>query len=188
MDWDGATRDQYATLLPRLASRADLSDLMGQLYGEMDTSHTYVWGGDPGVQVPHVASGMLGADLQREGNAYKVTRIYRGDAADRVRSPLDEPGVGVKEGDYILAVDREPFGGDRPSWPAMADLAGKEIQLTVNDKPAVDGSREVTVVPLGQRARSALLRLGAAATASTSAEKTGGKIGYIHLPDMGRTA
>ena len=80
LDWN-ALRDQYATLLPRLASRADLTDLLGQLFGEVNTSHSYVWGGDPGVRVARVSTGMLGCDAVREGDAYKVVKIYRGDAA-----------------------------------------------------------------------------------------------------------
>ena len=183
VDWE-AKRDQYATLLPRLTSRADLSDLMGQLYGEMCTSHTYVWGGDPGVHAPRLSVGLLGADLEREGDAYRVTRIYRGDDADRVRSPLDEPGVGVEAGDYILAVDRAPFDDGRPFLAAMADRAGKEIQLTVNDKPSLDGAREVVVVPLGSEHD---LRYSDWVRRNREyvAEKTGGRIGYIHIPDMG---
>ncbi len=183
VDWE-AKRDQYATLLPRLTSRADLSDLLGQLYGEMCTSHTYVWGGDSGVDVPHISTGLLGADLVREGKAYKVARIYRADDADRVRSPLQEPGVDVKEGDYILAVNRLPFDGQHPFHSAMANLAGNEVLLTVNDKPKMDGSREVMVVPLGSESD---LRYADWVRRNREyvAEKTGGKIGYIHVPDMG---
>ncbi len=183
VDWE-AKRDQYATLLPRLSNRSDLSDLIGQLYGEMATSHTYVWGGDSAVKLPHVSTGMLGADLAREGKAYKVTRIYRADDADRVRSPLLEPGVNVKEGDYILAVNRTPFDGMHSFYSSMEDLSDKSVQLTVNDKPSMDGAREVTVVPMGSESD---LRYSDWVRHNREyvAKKTDGKIGYIHLPDMG---
>jgi len=97
VDWRGI-RDQYASLLPRLGSRSDLRDLIAEMIGELSTSHTYVYGGDRGLTVPAVSTGLLGVDVQREGDFFRVTRLYRGDAADNVRSPLSEPGVEVKKG------------------------------------------------------------------------------------------
>ena len=64
VDWK-AVRDQYATLLPRLATRDDLRDLLGELIGELNTSHTYVWGGDPGVQIPPRRDGTPRAPISR---------------------------------------------------------------------------------------------------------------------------
>jgi tricorn protease len=184
LDWD-AIYEQYATLLPRVASRADLSDLIGQMIGELATSHTYVFGGDPGVQVPQVATGLLGADLVREAAAWRVERIYRGDAADLVRSPLSEPGVDVEEGDFVLEVNRRPVPADRPFHAALADLAGKKVLLTVNDRPTREGAREVVVVPLRSE-RPLRYADWVRRNREQVAEKTGGRIGYIHIPDMGR--
>jgi len=182
VDWN-AVRDQYAQLLPRLASRADLSDLLGQMYGEVSTSHNYVFGGDPGVSVNRVSTGLLGADLVREDQYYRVQTIYRGDPADRVRSPLDEPGVNVKEGEYILAINRLPVNGDRPFQAHLASLAGKEVLLTVNTEPTLEGSREVVVVPLGSEGD---LRYSHWVRQNREyvLAQTDGKIGYIHIPDM----
>jgi tricorn protease len=182
LDWK-AVGDHYAALLPRLADRSDLSDLIGEMIAELNTSHTYVFGGDPGVHVPHVSTGLLGADVEREGTAYKVVRIYRGDPADNVRSPLDEPGVNVSEGEFILAVNHRAFVEDKPFIAAFEDLAGKDVVLTVNSKPAADGARDVVVKPLGGDSE-----LRYADWVRTNREyvaaKTGGKIGYIHLTDM----
>jgi tricorn protease len=182
VDW-AKVRDQYASLLPRLGSRADLTDLIGQIFGEMNTSHTYVFGGDPGVRVEHRRTGLLGADLVREGDAYRVERIYRGDPADRVRSPLDEPGVSVKEGDYILAVNRVPVTEGRPLYAHLQNLAGKEVVLSVGDKPGLEDAREVVVVPLGNE-RDLRYSDWVRRNREYVAEKTGGKIGYIHIPNM----
>ncbi|MCK4305273.1 MAG: PD40 domain-containing protein, partial [Candidatus Eisenbacteria sp.] len=113
VDWK-AVRDQYATLLPRLATRQDLTDLMEEMVGELVTSHTYVWGGDPGRVVPRHSTGLLGAVMVREKDAFRVERIYRGGVADGVRSPLQEPGVNVKEGEYILEINLQPFPPDKP--------------------------------------------------------------------------
>jgi len=183
LDWD-AIGKQYATLLDRVASRADLGDLIGQVYGEANTSHSYVFGGDAGVQVPRVATGLLGADLVRDGDGYRVVRILRGDAADCVRSPLAEPGVAVAEGQVVLAVNRQPVK-DAPNLHALlAGLAGKPVLLAVADDKGGKNCRDVLVTPLGDEGQ---LRYADWVRRNREyvAEKTGGKIGYIHVPDMG---
>jgi len=182
LDWT-AIRDRYAALLPRLATREDLRDLLGELIGELNNSHTYVFGGDPGVHPRHVSTGLLGADLVREGNVYRVKRIYRGAPADNVVSPLAGPGVGIAEGDYILAVNHAPLDGSRPFYSYFENLAGHEVLLTVNDRPSASGSRDVVVKTVGNEKE---LRYSDWVRRNREyvAEKSGGKIGYIHIPDM----
>ena len=182
VDWK-AIGEHYATLLPRLATRSDLQDLIGEMIGELNTSHTYIFGGDPGVRVSHVSTGLVGADVKREGDAYRVVRIVRGDPADNVRSPLAEPGVDVTEGSYILAVNHRPFAKGAPFFAAFEGLADKDVVLTVNSKPAAEGARDVVVRTLdGDRA----LRYADWVRRNREyvAARTGGKIGYIHIPDM----
>ncbi len=182
LDWK-AIRDRYASLLPRLASRTDLSDLLGQLFGEVNTSHSYVWGGDNAVDVDRVGSGLLGCDFARDGDAFRVTRIYRGGAADRVRSPLLEPGVDVAEGDFILAVNRRSVAGTLSFHALLQDRAGKEVMLTVGKSRDPEESREVVVVPLRSERR---LRYcdWVRGNREHVLEISGGKIGYVHVPDM----
>jgi tricorn protease len=183
VDWD-AIRKQYATLLPRLAARADLSDLISQVFGEMNTSHTYVMGGDAGVRVPRLANGLLGAELVRENDhAYEVKRILRGADPDRVVSPLDVPGVDIDEGDFVLAVNGKAIESDRPLLAYLENLAGKDVVLTVGDKPEMKNSREVVVTPIGHEGElryAEWVRLNR----EYVLEKTDGKMGYIHVPDM----
>jgi len=183
LDWP-AIGAQYATLLERLSSRADLSDLIGQVYGEASTSHTYVFGGDPGVQVPRVATGLLGAEVVRDGDAYRIASILRGDPADCVRSPLDEPGVDAGEGDYILAVNRQLVAGAPNLHALLAGFAGKQILLTVADDRDGKNSREALVTPLSSESD---LRYADWVRRNREyvAAKTGGRIGYVHVPDMG---
>ncbi|MDX1388027.1 MAG: S41 family peptidase, partial [Acidobacteriota bacterium] len=183
VDWV-KIRDQYATLLPRLATRDDLRDLIGEMIGELSTSHTYVFGGDQGDRrAAGVSVGLLGADLVRERDVFRVQRIYRGAPADNEHAPLLEPGVEVGEGDYILAVNHRGFAPDRPFYAAMEGLARKEVLLTVNDRPTREGARDVVVVPLasesGVRYADWVRR-----NREYVAEATGGKIGYLHVPDM----
>ncbi len=181
-DWP-AIRDQYAALLPRLSSRADLTDLLGELLGELNTSHTYVWGGDPGARPARVGIGMLGADLALDQGAWKVTRILRGDPADNVVSPLLVPGAGVKEGEWILAVNHQPLPTDRPWHAAFADLAGKAVLLTVNGRPTAAGAREVAVTPQPSDHKLRYVDW-VRGNREYVAARTGGRIGYLHVPDM----
>ncbi|HEV8267515.1 MAG TPA: PDZ domain-containing protein, partial [Thermoanaerobaculia bacterium] len=183
VDWK-AVRDRYATLLPRLGTRDDLRDLMGELIGELNNSHTYVFGGDPGVRPTRVQTGLLGADVVREGRAFKVSRVYRGDPADNVRSPLDEPGANVAEGEYVVAVNHVPFASDRSFYASFENFAGKEVVLTVSAKASGDSPRDVTVKTLtgdGDLRYADWVRRNR----EYVAKKTGGKIAYLHLPDMG---
>ncbi len=185
VDWT-VIRDQYASLLSRISTREDLRDLMAEMIGELATSHTYTWGGDPGVDVARRPTGLLGAVVVREGDAFKITRIYRGADADRVRSPLREPNAHVKEGDYIFAVNHHNFLANEPFEALMENLAGKEVLLTVGPTPDRKGARDVAVKPMGFGDESDLrysdwVRQNREYVAS----KTGGKIGYIHIPDMG---
>jgi tricorn protease len=169
-------------LLPRLSTRDDLRDLMGEVIGELSTSHTYVFGGDSGRRVSRVSTGLLGADLERDGGYYRVSRLYHGDAADNAPSPLLQPGVEVKEGDYILAVNNLPFSDDRPFYASLEARARKEVVLTVNDKPSAEGAREVVVQTLPSERRLRYVDW-VRENREYVAEKTDGKVGYIYVRD-----
>ena len=182
IDWE-AERDRYATLLPRLSTRSDLRDLMGELIGELATSHTYVWGGDT-ESGETISVGLLGADLVRQGAFYRVERIYRGDPADEARSPLSAPGVEVEEGDFILAVNHQPFDPDRPYTASLAGLAGHTVVLTVNSLPSRRGAKDVLVEPVGSE-RTLRYVDWVRTKREYVAEASDGRFGYIHIPDMG---
>jgi tricorn protease len=183
VDWR-AQRDKYRALLPRLGTRNELNDLLGELIGELATSHTYIFGGDPGTELPQVSTGVLGIDAVRKGIGYEVTRIYRGDPADGVRSPLDEPGVNVRVGDVLLAVNHRPFGAGEPLLAAFDNLADKDVVLTVNTRPDVTGARDVVIRPMRSERRLRYVDWVRRNREYVS-QKTGGKVGYLHLPDMG---
>ena len=183
LDWK-AVRDQYATLLPRLAIRDDLRDLMGEVIGELATSHTYVYGGDSGPGPKGVPTGLLGGLFAREGTAQRIVRIYRGDPADIDRSPLDEPGLNVKEGDYIVAVNHRPLPADFPFEAAFQDLAGRQVVLSIAKSADGKGARDVVVTPVGNDGRLRYIDWVRRNREAVS-KATDGKIAYIHIPDMG---
>ena len=184
VDWR-VQRDKYRTLLPRLGTRDELNDLLGELIGELSTSHTYIFGGDQGTDLPPpVSTGLLGADTARKGAAFEVTRIYRGDPADGVRSPLDEPGAQVRTGEFLLAVNHRPFGATEPLLSAFDNLADKDVVLTVNTRPDPAGARDVVIRPLRSERRLRYVDW-VRRNREYVTKKTGGKVGYLHLPDMG---
>ncbi len=179
VDWD-AVQDEYRPLLDRITTSSEFIDLLWELFGELGTSHAYArpaGGGDAAA-----APGLLGADIERSGGAWRVTRVIRGDTSDpRARAPLAAPGAGIAAGDVLLAVDGRPVGPDGPG-PLLTGAAGKPVELTV--APA-DGSspRRVPVVPLRSEARLRYLDWVSGKRAQVR-ELSGGRIGYLHVPDM----
>jgi len=183
VDWN-AMRERYGKLLDDCVTRWDLNFLIGELIAELNASHTYRGGGD--LEMPLMASvGLLGADFTLDSGAYRITRILRAAPYDvDGRSPLAEPGVNVKEGDYLLAVNRRPLDPARDPFAAFAGLAGKTVLLTVNSKPSLEGAREVLVQALEDEYR--LRNLAWIESNRQRVERlSGGRIGYIYVPDTG---
>lgn len=183
VDWQ-AVRDRYATLLPRISTRQELADLLGELIGELATSHTYVWGGDAPSRIDAVSTGLLGADGVREGDAWRITRIYHGDAADEITNPLQVPGHEVKEGEYLIALNNRPLRADRPLLAELEGKAGVPVLLTVSPTASGKGARTVVVTPTADDNRLRYVDW-VRRNREYVAEKSGGKFGYVHVPDMG---
>jgi tricorn protease len=185
VDW-AAERDKYAQLLPYVADRYDLTFIMGELIGELSNSHTYVGGGDTPDLHP-VNIGLLGADFEADAanGLYRFKKIYPGENWDpSLRSPLTEPGVGVKQGDYLLAVNGRPLRIPQNPDEAFLNTANENVTLTVNSKPGEEGARQVVVKPLSDD--FGLHELDMIDTNRHKVdEATNGRVGYVYLPDMG---
>ncbi len=185
VNWE-KERERYAPLLPYVADRYDLTYLLGEMVGELSNSHTYVGGGDyPNLKPVNV--GVLGADFEADAaqGLYRIKKIYTGENWDAaLRSPLTEPGVDVKTGDYLLAVNGKPLRAPQNPYQWFINTVGENVTLTVNSKPADDGARKVVVKPLGSE--YALRQLDMVNTNRKKVdEATGGKVGYIYIPNMG---
>ncbi|HTU34439.1 MAG TPA: PDZ domain-containing protein, partial [Candidatus Acidoferrum sp.] len=184
VDWK-AVRDKYAQLLPYVADRYDLNYVLGEMIGELSNSHTYVGGGDyPDLHPVNV--GLLGVDFETDTatGRYRFKKIYSGENWDAaLRSPLTEPGVEVKQGDYLLAVNGQQLRAPQNPYALFQNTAEQNVTLTVNSTPSEDGSRQVVVKPV-----SSEFGLRALDWIDTNREKvdrlSGGKIGYVYLPDM----
>ncbi|HKJ81110.1 MAG TPA: PDZ domain-containing protein, partial [Ignavibacteriaceae bacterium] len=146
-------RERYGKLIDYAVTRWDVNYIIGELIGEISSSHTYVGGGDV-QQSEKRAVGYLGVDWELSNGAYRIKKIIKSapwDVDDR--SPLDQPGVNVKEGDYILAVNGVPMDAAKDPWAAFQGLAGKTVELTVNSKPSMEGAREVFVETMKDETR-----------------------------------
>jgi tricorn protease len=181
VDW-AAMKKRYGRLLDDAVTRWDVNFVIGELIAELNSSHAYRGGGDT-EQPLERAVGLLGCDFALEQGAYRIAKIYRGAPWDsEARSPLDQPGVNVREGDFLLAVDRVPVDVSRDPWAAFEGLAGKTVMLTVNATPSMTGSREVLVETLDDDYR--LRNLAWVNTNRERVEKaTEGRVGYIYVPD-----
>jgi tricorn protease len=185
VDWK-AMHDRYRSLLPLVGSREDLNYLIGQLLGEISNSHTYVGGGDDGDTGPQAHSALLGVDwaLDTASGRYRFAVIYPGDnTRGDYRSPLGQPGLNVKTGDYLLAVNGAELKAptDPDSLLQLAD-ADTTVELTIADRP--DGVRRpVVVTPV---AKELSLREAAwiAHNRDVVDKLSGGRVGYVYMSDM----
>lgn len=184
VDWP-AMKEKYGKLLPYASCRQDIRFLIGELIGELNTSHTYVFGGDRLRRAESVNIGMLGADFQvdKAAKLYKFKKIYR--VPDWSRSmvpPLGGPGVDVNDGDYLLEVNGVPISTKKNLYAYFQDLAGKQVTIKVSSKPTGVGARESVVKPL--RSDRRLRYLDWVEHNRLTVEKmSNGEIGYIHFPD-----
>jgi tricorn protease len=131
VDWDGVL-ESYRPLLDRIRSSADFADLLWEVQGETGTSHSYVQQA-PGTAPKYPQVGQLGADLSPDASGrWMVDRVLPGESSDpRARSPLTAPGVAVRPGDELVAVDGQPVDPVRGPWPLLAGTAGQPVELTI---------------------------------------------------------
>lgn len=184
IDWDAVNR-LYAPLVDRVTTRSEFSDLLWELQGELGTSHAYEMGGEY-RSGPNYRQGFLGADWEfdSEARAYRIAHVARGDTWDAdASSPLTAPGVNLTEGDYVLAINGQPLGRDITPAERLVNQAGNEVLLTVRGA-SDSAARTVTVKALGDE-RPARYRDWVTANRDSVHRATDGRVGYIHVPDMG---
>jgi tricorn protease len=185
VDWQ-KIKDKYAQLLPYVADRYSLTYIMAEMIGELSNSHTYVGGGEyPELHPLNV--GQLGADYEVDAASglYRIKKIYPGENWDaHVRSPLTEPGVNVKEGDYLIAINGRTLRAPQTPDELLTNTANEIVTLTVNAKPSADGARKVVVKPIADEYNLRQLNMVETNRKKVDAA-SGGRIGYVYLPDMG---
>ncbi|MSR62192.1 MAG: peptidase S41 [Planctomycetes bacterium] len=182
--WD-KVREQYAAMLLDCNSREDVSYVIREMISELNVGHAYYSGGDVG-EAPSRSVGMLGCDYELADGAYRIARIHSGAPWDTdARGPLSQPGVNVKVGEYLLAVNGVPLDPRQDPWAAFQGLADKTVTLTVSAQPTRDDSaREVVVKALGDE-HDLRYRAWIEQHRAYVAEKSGGRVGYIYVPSTG---
>ena len=185
VDWQ-AVKEKYAVLLPYVKTRLDLNYLIGEMIAELACGHAYV---NPGEypRPKRVPMGLLGAELSRDEQTgfFRIDRILPGAPySEKLRSPLAEPGMGIKEGDYITSIDGVSTASVKNVYQLLVGKAGVLTELGVNTRPSADGAKKVVVEPTDDEyplyhynwVQKNLRRVE---------EATGGRVGYIYIPDMG---
>ena len=181
VDWE-AMRDRYAVLLPHLAHRSDLDYIVGELIGELNAGHTYVFSGDM-PDVERVPVGLLGCKLEADGKYYRIKKIYRGENwHDDLRSPLTEPGLNVEEGSYLIAIDGYEVDTGESPYKYLENKAGVQVTLKINDKAFSKGAREIVVTPIESELNLYYMDWVRRNREITD-ELSGGRVGYMHIPN-----
>ena len=184
-DWE-ALRGRYRPLLAHVAHRSDLNYVIGEMVAELSVSHAYITGGDWETPArPQVALPGAVFEPDAASNRFRLARIYRGHNEEpSYRAPLSEIGVDAREGDYLLAIDGEPLLATDNPYQILRYRADRPVRFTLNDQPSVEGAREVVYQPItSERALRYLEEVEA--NRRKVDEWTDGRVGYLHIPDMG---
>ena len=183
VDWN-KVRTQYGKLIEEASTREEVDFIIGEMIGELSASHTY-HGGGALEDTKRASVGYLGIDWTADGDYYKIKKIIRGAAWDaEVRSPLDQPGVPVKEGDYILAVNGVPLTTKTDPYAVFGNLAGKSVELTYSTSASFSGAHTVIVQTLA--AENRLRNLAWIEEKRRRVEEaTNGQVGYVYVRSTG---
>lgn len=179
--------DRYLPLLDRVTTRSEFSDLMWEMQGELGTSHAYESGGDYRPNPHKYGQGFLGAELRydQSDQTYQILRIPQGDSwLEGKDSPLNSPGINIRVGDKLIAINGRKFDLDTSPDQILVNHADSEIMLTVKTDDSDDPTRTVSVKAIGDE-RSVYYRQWVTRNRKTVHTKTKGKVGYVHIPDMG---
>ena len=184
-DWE-ALKKEYRPLLEYVAHRSDLNYVISEMIAELTVQHAYIEGGDFQIPPrPRVALPGARLELDKQSNRFKIAKIFEGQNEEEIyRSPLTEIGVDAKVGDYVLAVNGQELTGKDDPYRFLRNVADNPVALTLNSKPSMEGSRIVNYRPITDETNLIYLDW-VAANRKRVEEATGGKVGYIHVPDMG---
>jgi tricorn protease len=181
-DWP-AMREKYAQFLPHLAVRGDLNRVIRWMCSELAVGHSYSGGGETLIEADSLPGGLLGADYEIADGRYRFAKVYGGlNWTPDLRAPLTEPGVDVRAGEYLLAVDGRELVPPENLHARFENTADRLIELTVGPNPDGSGSRVVKVVPIADE--SALRnRDWVEGNIQKVTQATGGRVAYVYVPD-----
>lgn len=184
-DWE-ALRKQYEPWLQYVAHRSDLNYVISEMVSELTIQHAYVEGGDFAIPPrPRVALPGARFELDKQTNRYRIKTIFNGQNEEEIyRAPLTEIGVNVSVGDYLLAVDGVELSPAEDPYRLLRNKADRPVQLTVNSRPTQEGAWTVSFNPITTEEHLIYFDWVDANRKRVN-ELSGGRIGYLHVPDMG---
>ncbi|MEP6620266.1 MAG: PDZ domain-containing protein [bacterium] len=183
-DWP-KMKAEYGKLLPYVMHRSDLNYLIDNMGSEISIGHSYVRGGDI-PEVPRANGGLLGADFTVENGRYRIARIYDAESWNpELRAPLAQPGVVVRNGDYVLAINGQELNATQNIYQALDGTANKQTVLTINNRPAMDGARQITVLPIANE-QGLRTRAWVEHNRRYVDSVSHGTIAYVYLPNTGQ--
>jgi tricorn protease len=184
-DWDDLLY-RYRPLLDHVGHRSDLNYVISEMIAELEVSHAYIAGGDYETPPrPQVALPGARFALDEASGRYRLSEIFQGqNEEERYRAPLTEIGVNVAEGDYVLAIDGVELRASESPYAHLVHKADRLVTLTVNDRPVMEGARDVAFNPIASE--TDLIYLDWVEwKRNRVAELSDGRVGYLHVPDMG---
>jgi len=181
VDYD-STKKRYEAYLDNVAHREDLNYLLREALGTMSVGHHNTFGGDA-PQPDFVPTGLLGCDFKVENGRYRFAKVYNGENWNpQLRAPLTQPGVNVKDGEYLLAVSGRNVAATDNVYSFFESKANKQVLIRVGPNADGSNSREVTVVPVANDVGLRNLAWIEENRRKVS-EMSGGKLAYVYLPD-----
>ena len=184
VDWK-AIKEKYVVLLPYVKTRLDLNYIIGEMIGELNCGHAYVNPGET-EQPKRINTGLLGAEITRDKSGFfRLEKIFPGASwSKELRSPLTEPGVDVKAGEYIVAIDGVPTNTVKDMYSLLVGKAEIPTEISLNAKPQLSGARKVVISPLANE--YPLIHYNWVQDNIKKVDQaSNGRIGYIYIPDMG---
>lgn len=177
-------KKKYEPYLASVGHRSDLTYLFREMLNQLTVGHMFIGGGDQ-PRPNFVPGGLLGCDYRIENGRYRFARVYNGESWNpQLRAPLTQPGINVREGEYLLAVNGRELRGSDNVYQLFESTANKQVVIRVGPNPDGSGSREVTVVPVANE--TALRNLNWIESNRRKVDQmSGGKLAYVYVPDTG---
>ncbi|MDR1918575.1 MAG: PDZ domain-containing protein [Tannerellaceae bacterium] len=186
LDW-AAMKRKYEPLLPHVKTRLDLNYVIGEMIAELNCGHAYITPPSELERPERIRTGLLGAEVSRDAGSgfFRLEKILPGASwSDDLRSPLTEPGIEAKAGDYLVAIDGIPLNRVNDMYALLVGKADVPTELSLNSKPQLAGARKVVIRPLEEE--YSLYHYNWIQDNIRKVEQaSGGKVGYIYIPDMG---
>ncbi len=184
VDWK-AMKEKYAVLVPYIKNRLDLNYVIGEMIGELNCGHAYISTGEMD-RPERMKTGLLGAEVLRDKSGFfRLEKIYKGESwSNSLRSPLTEPGIEAKAGEFIVAIDGIPTNGVKDLYSLLVGKANVPTELSINGSASLNGARKVVIRPLEEE-YSLIHHQWVQQNIERVDKASNGKIGYIYIPDMG---